>query len=161
MDSASPDEPGVRPHDLLVAEDAVSTVVSTVLLVAITIVLSAAIVTFVLGLGASVTQSQPTVSFSFGTGTAAGNDTVSLTHQSGSGVAAEHLTVQIDGREAWTGDGGTTGDYTALSTWSGTVDSGDRLQLKEDTPTGIEPGDAVAVVWQDGERSGILYRGQV
>lgn len=153
--------PRVTPRRLVTAEDAVSSVIASVLLVAVTIVLVAAIGTFLLGIGATATESQPTVSFSVSSGTVAGNDTVSLTHASGSAVPASELTVQVGGQDAWSGESGTTSEFVALQTWSGEVSGGDTLQLKEDGANSVETGDAVVVVWASGERSGVVFRGQV
>lgn len=160
-DGGPQSETGVCPRRLVTADDAVSSVIASVLLVAITIVLVAAIGTFLLGIGATATQSQPTVSFSVSSGTVAGNDTVSLTHASGSSVPASELAVQIGGQAAWDGESGPNSEFVALQTWSGEVSGGDTLQLKEDGADSIQTGDAIVVVWASGERSGIVFQGQV
>lgn len=82
---------------------AVSPVIGTILMVAVTVILAAIIGTFMLDLGDGVSAS-PTASFGFDQDGAAGetNATVSVTHQGGDTLDADKIEVRVDGNASST-----------------------------------------------------------
>jgi flagellin-like protein len=114
---------------------AVSPVIGVILMVAITVILSAVIATFVLGLGESVSDTGPTLSFTCENG--------------GSEVVVQGGQTEFAGTLNVTGD--TDGDVG-----SGTVEAGYVFDLEN---TGTD--DAGQVVWtsSDGTESAILFQG--
>lgn len=152
---------GIHLSRLVTDDDAISSVIASVLLVAVTIVLAAAIGTFLLGIGTSVTQTKPTIAFATAAGSNGGVDTINVTHGSGSTVPAKALVVRIGGSRAWSGTSGATSDFAVVESWSGAVTSGDTLRLREDGANSIRDGDELTVVWVRGDRSSVLYRDDV
>ena len=144
---------------LLTEEDAVSPVIGVILMVAVTVVLSAAIGAFVLDIGNAVTEQQPNAVIEFEVNTDGAPDSVTLRHTGGDELATDALRVTVDGTVAWeagspsTGSGFTDG---GSGEWGDGVTSGDELVIKEDSGGGIVASSSVTLVWQDGQRSSIL-----
>jgi flagellin-like protein len=151
----------VSPSRLLVEDDAVSSVIGVVLMVAVTIVLVAAVGVFVLGIGTGLTQSTPTASFGMEWDLGdSGSETVAITLTGSSRpIPARTLNVSVDGRPAWDGTDGPQNDFAVDGTpWQGDVESGDTLTLNESGNGGlIDRGDVVLVVWEDGDTSTVLF----
>jgi len=151
-------------HGLLTDEDAVSPVIAVILMVAVTIVLSAAVGAFVLDIGNSATDTRPQAKISFGNSTAAGSsDSVSLEHVGGDELAASALSVSIDGTVAW--ENGSITDTSAFTqgakNWTGEVTSGDELVIEEDASGNIDPGMEIQLIWTKDGQSSILARGEI
>ncbi|MFC6951620.1 type IV pilin N-terminal domain-containing protein [Halorubellus litoreus] len=144
---------------LLTDDDAVSPVIGVILMVAVTVVLSAAIGAFVLDIGNAVTEQQPNavIEFEFDIASGGGtDDAVILRHNGGDELATSTLRVTVDGAIAWE-DGSSVGGFTtgAGTDWNDGVTSGDELRIEEDTAN-IKESSSVQLVWQEGQRSSII-----
>lgn len=142
---------------LVTDEDAISPVIAVVLMVALTVVLSASVGVFVLDIGSRVTQSSPNavLEYEFAVD-GSGNETLTLTQTGGNPIEAEHVTVLVGDEVAW--EAGSTGpNYVLAGTdeWADGLEGGDSLPLEADSSV-VGSGDTVQVVWQDGEQSAIL-----
>lgn len=151
-------------HGLLTDEDAVSPVIAVILMVAVTVVLSAAVGAFVLDIGNSATDTRPQAKIAFDNSTTAGSpDSVSLLHNGGDELEASRLSVAIGGTVAW--ENGSITDTTAFTqgakNWTGEVDSGDELVIKEDASGTIDPGMEIQLIWTKKGQSSIIARGEV
>jgi|AntRauTorcE11898_2_1112593.scaffolds.fasta_scaffold19037_2 flagellin-like protein len=143
---------------LLTDEDAVSPVIGVILMVAVTVVLSAAIGAFVLDIGSAVTEQTPTTAIAIEPDIESGeNDSVTFRHQGGDELEVSTLLVSIGGETAWADGSIASSDFSLNgSNWVGTVTSGDELVIKEETSNHVDPGMTVRVVWRDGKRSSVL-----
>ncbi|WP_227131758.1 type IV pilin [Halorubellus salinus] len=144
---------------LLTDDDAVSPVIGVILMVAVTVILSAAIGAFVLDIGNAVTEQQPNAVIEFEFDVSSGTsppDAVILRHNGGDELATSTLRVTVDGAIAWE-DGSPEGAFTTDGSgeWDDGVTSGDELRIEEDTAN-IEESSSVQLVWQKGQRSSIL-----
>lgn len=141
----------MEPLALLRDEEAVSSVVSTVLMVAITIVLVAVISSFVLDLGAASTSSPPSTALSITQERVGGATTsVVLTHESGEALEESQVSVTVNGEQAK--------DWSGTPVWegSGTVRSGDTANVTTyGSGNTLATGDELRVVWEseDGQQS--------
>ena len=147
---------------MLADEDALSPVIGVVLMVALTVVLSASVGVFVLDIGSQVTQQTPNavVDYDFevdGNGT----ETVTLTQAGGNPVQAQHVTVYVDGEVAWEA-GSNSSDFNIVGTdeWADGLEGGDGLTIETDA-SNVAVGDTIRIVWQKGEQSAILAEQQV
>lgn len=128
--------------ETLIEEDerGVSPVIGVILMVAITVILSAVVATFVLGLGEQVSDTAPSVSFDYERN---GGD-VTVTHQTGEELDAENVNVEVvDNND---------GDASVDSQFSGDVTAGSSAEV-----SGVDNGDVVRVVWEDEGSSAILF----
>lgn len=122
----------------------VSPVIGVILMIAITVILSAVIGVFVLGLSDAVQETPPTVQLEL----EKSHDNVSVTHMSGETIDAHRLVMispsgaEIDfaDTEQWAGTG-----------WDQSVRAGDRAM----TVNGFEPGE-YRIVWQTDGASSVL-----
>jgi flagellin-like protein len=148
---------------LLTDDEAVSSVIGVVLMVAVTIVLAASIGVFVLGIGTGLTDPTPqaTLSMSSSVGGTAGADYVNVSSEGGESFAAEDTYLTVAGTKAWEGGSGAVGaNYrVGASKWDGDVEAGSRLDIVEDGADSIRDGDEVQVIWSTGDSSSILYTG--
>lgn len=146
----------------LTDDDAVSPVIGVVLMVAVTVILSAAVGAFVLDIGNAVTEQQPQTAFTITSNASSGSpDAVNLTHNGGDTIDSSQLRVTIHGDLAWKA-GSSVGDFTIVtSEWTGDISSGDRLVLSDSGGAEIDSGDAVQVIWQKGQSSSVLASGTV
>ena len=137
-------------------DDAVSPVIGVILMVAVTVVLSAAIGAFVLDIGSAVTEQQPNavIEFEYDIDPAADN-AVLLRHTGGDELATSALRVTVDGTVAWEA-GSPKGTFGAPgpNDWTDGVTSGDELRIVEDAK--ISESSSVQLVWQEGQRSSII-----
>lgn len=117
-------------------EKAVSPVIGVILMVAITVILSAVIATFVLGLGEDLVNPAPSASFDYDYDES--NSEVTITHQNGQQLDAENLEVTVEG-------GG-----SVSTSFSGEVTAGDSATVD------VDDGDVVRVVWEEQGSSAIL-----
>ena len=135
-------------------ERGVSPVIGVILMVAITVILAAVIGAFVLGLGDQVSNNAPqaTLEFDFT------NDTdATVVHAGGQDITATDIEVTVGDVVAYENGVGTDNDFNA-SGWSGTVSTGDELQITN-TTTGVVGADkTVRIVWNNpsGDSSNIL-----
>lgn len=146
----------------LAADDAVSPVIGVILMVAVTVILSAAIGAFVLDIGSSVTQKQPQAAFDYSSAISAGSpDSVTITHRGGDAVDASTIRVSIAGTLAWKDGSGQNGYTVASSDWSGDITSGNALTLDDSSGPSVDitEGQEVTLVWRDGQRSSIISSG--
>ncbi|WP_256298977.1 type IV pilin [Haloarchaeobius salinus] len=147
---------------MLADEDALSPVIGVVLMVALTVVLSASVGVFVLDIGSQVTEQTPNavVEYDFdvdGTGA----ETMTLTQEGGNPVEAQYVTVYVDGEIAWEA-GSNSSDYNIVGAdeWADGLEGGDSLTLTTGS-SNVSVGDTIRVVWQKGEQSAILSEQQV
>jgi len=140
---------------LLTEEDAVSPVIGVILMVAVTVVLSAAIGAFVLDIGNAVTEQTPTAAIEFEVDTDGGPDSVTLRHNGGDELETNTLRVTVDGTIAWEAGSTESGFTSSTNEWDDGVTSGDELVIEEDTED-ITASSSVELVWRDGQRSSIL-----
>ncbi|WP_323674907.1 type IV pilin N-terminal domain-containing protein [Halorubellus sp. PRR65] len=144
---------------LLTDDDAVSPVIGVILMVAVTVVLSAAVGAFVLDIGNAVTEQSPTavIEFEYDISTGSGTpNAVVLRHNGGDELATSTLRVTVDGTVAWE-DKSSTDDFATGGggEWDDGVTSGDELRIEEDGAD-IEASSSVQLVWQEGQRSSVL-----
>lgn len=144
-------------RNLFAENDAVSSVVSTILMVAITIILVAVIGSFVLDIGSAVGETTPTASVSIAQtelDKGGNNETaVIVAHQGGDVIEMDHISVEVNGQPAenWSGN----------EVWdgSGTVSAGDSATIMKygDGDT-LSEGKRIIVVWKSpgGDKSYIL-----
>lgn len=147
----------MRPRNLATDDEAVSSVIAVVLMVALTIVLAASVGVFVLGIGQEATHQgeTPTVKYATEYVNESGNGTLSITVKGGDTVQADNLEVIIDGETAWEAENDKNG-FNATSSWNGEIRSGDTLTLEADDPGNVTAGDRLMIVWKTGETSTIL-----
>ncbi|MFB6221388.1 MAG: type IV pilin [Halolamina sp.] len=119
-------------RNLLTGEEAVSPVIGVILMVAITVILSAVTGTFVLGLGNKMTDRPPQSTFDFDYSPGPPDELV-VAHKGGEEVSGSQLSVKVSGAA---GSGSPDGTYT----WNGgtlngatTVTSGSSVTLSEST----------------------------
>ena len=153
--------------ELIQDDNAVSPVIGVILMVAITVILAAVIGTFVLGLGDQLQSTSPQTSFDFDFEAEAtdasivddgssdpqlANDddntndgTLDITHEGGDSVEDTQLSVT---------DGSTTIDDGGFNSWSGDVSAGSTESIT------VDDGDTVRVVWEssDGGNTATLGR---
>ena len=134
---------------LLTDEEAVSPVIGVILMVAVTVILSAVVGTFALGLGESQdTAPQATWETKYTDGT---SDTLELTHQSGDPMEADRLSVVISGSPSTDADGKHKLSDAPFSV-SGEVSAGTSVTVNNgvtsDTNLDLS-GATVRVVWED------------
>jgi flagellin-like protein len=142
---------------LLTDDDAVSPVIGVILMVAVTVILSAAIGAFVLDIGNAVTEQQPNAVIEFQYEQTSGSvDSVRLRHNGGDELATSALRVTVDGAIAWE-DGSQQGGFATGGSgdWDDGVTSGDELVIEEGS-NDITESSSVQLVWQKGQRSSIL-----
>lgn len=142
--------------DLFTDDDAVSSVVSTVLMVAITVILVAVIGSFVLDLGGAVDGTSPQARLSVVEQQMAdGNTSVIVSHEGGSTLAEDQVTVTVNGDPAR--------NETGNEVWSGSGDitAGDEVNVTKygaSSPyTDLSTNDRILVVWES-ENGGESYR---
>ena len=140
----------------LTDDDAVSPVIGVILMVAVTVVLSAAIGAFVLDIGNAVTEQQPNAVIEFQFEPASGSvDSVRLRHNGGDELATSSLRVTVDGAIAWEAGSPDSDFTTGASDWDDGVTSGDELVVQEGA-NDITDDSTVQLVWQEGQRSSII-----
>lgn len=150
-------------HGLLTDDDAVSPVIGVVLMVAVTVILSAAVGAFVLDIGSSVTQQPPQTAFDIrsnaSTSGSSAPTAVNITHIGGDSLDSAELRVSIGGTLAWK-DGSTQNSFSIRGghDWPSEISSGDRLSLVK---SGVSGGDTVQIIWGSGDRSSIIGSGTV
>ncbi|MFC4407120.1 type IV pilin [Haloarchaeobius iranensis] len=147
---------------MLADEDALSPVIGVVLMVALTVVLSASVGVFVLGIGSQVTQQTPNavVQYEFAVD-GSGNETLTLTQEGGNPVDAQYVTVYVEGDVAW--EGGSTGSNYVLGgadEWADGLEGGDSLAL-ETNSSNVAVGDTIRIVWEKDGQSAILGERQI
>lgn len=151
----------MRVRNLATDDEAVSSVIAVVLMVALTIVLAASVGVFVLGIGEQATDQvdTPTTKFVTEYTNASGfNDTLTITVEGGSTVEPENLEVIVEGTTLWkagSADSSNVAENTN-SDWSGTVKGGDSLILEEDGGNAFDGGDRLMIVWRGEESSTVL-----
>lgn len=143
--------------ELIRDEQAVSPVISVVLMVAITVILAAVVGTFVLGLGPSTQPAAPNAYFEFEFTPSGGNgfagtdgDEVEITHESGDTTDRSRLTVLLKGTEL-------------MSTWSTTKMQAGTTYTDTDGGPDLADEDTVGIGWEseDGESSTTIGTGTV
>ena len=144
-------------RDLFVEDDAVSSVVSTVLMVAITIILVAVIGSFVLSMGGAVGEKVPSATLSITQANATctgGGPGITITHQGGDVIATDQLSVTVNDEPAMN----CAGDRV----WSGSgeVSAGDSAHIVQygNPSSDLSSGNRLVVVWKSpsGDKSYIL-----
>jgi FlaG/FlaF family flagellin (archaellin) len=169
---------------LLEDDDAVSPVISTVLMVAVTVVIASVVGTFVLGLGNGTSEPRPNTHFTFeyeeNAIDADGDhgrvdDAVNITHESGQNIDTARITVTIDGVSAYNDSrinkSGPNQPYPmhfngANDGWNDEISAGDRIVITENEETvydSIREGDSVKVIWTapDGDETAVLAESEV
>ncbi|AGN02509.1 hypothetical protein L593_12850 [Salinarchaeum sp. Harcht-Bsk1] len=139
-------------------DDAVSSVLGVVLMVAVTIVLAAVIGTFVLGIGSDLTDSSPNAQWEFsenldGNGT---SGSVVVLHGGGDDVKKSTLEVTVGGTTVFEDGSDASGNgYNVNDNWGDPITTGDRLRIEENTAQ-LSQGQAVRIIWSSGDSSAIL-----
>ncbi|MFQ3294302.1 MAG: flagellin-like protein [Halobacteriales archaeon] len=151
----------MRVRNLAPDEEAVSSVIAVVLMVALTIVLAASVGVFVLGIGQEATSAaqSPNVKYAteFTDGANDTDDKLDITVKGGDTVEAENLEVIIGGATAWeSGSAVTANNFSDENGWSDEIKSGDTLNLEEDGNDEIGSGDRLMIVWRTEDTSTIL-----
>jgi flagellin-like protein len=144
----------------LTDDDAVSPVIGVVLMVAVTVILSAAVGAFVLDIGSSVTQQPPQTAFDIRSNVSTNGPTaVNITHIGGDTLESKDVRVSIGTTLAWK-DRKTDNSFAIRggNNWPSEISSGDRLSLVK---SGVSAGDTVQIIWGSGDRSSILGSGTV
>jgi len=147
---------------LLREDDAVSSVLGVVLMVAVTIILAAVVGTFVLGIGSDLTDESPSTSWDYSMNVndpASTNSTVLVVHGGGDAVERSQVEVVIDGTTAY--EDGTLGASYAIHNgqeWNDRVTAADRLGLDDGHSGEIQSGDMLQIIWtsESGERAAII-----
>ena len=126
-------------------DEAVSPVIGVILMVAVTVILSAVVGTFALGLGESQdTAPQSTWETDYTSGSP---DELILTHQSGDPMEASRLKIVVSGA------GGANGEYAFTGTeigLSGEVSAGTGVTVGSNVDGSLDlSGATVRVVWED------------
>lgn len=144
-------------RNLFGENDAVSSVVSTILMVAITIILVAVIGSFVLDIGGAVSETTPTASLSIAQTELEKNGStetaVIVAHQGGDVMEMDHVSVEVNGQSAK--------DWNKSEIWagSGTISAGDSATIMRDGDNETLSADnRIIVVWESpgGDKSYIL-----
>jgi FlaG/FlaF family flagellin (archaellin) len=138
-------------------DDAVSSVLGVVLMVAVTIILAAVIGTFVLGIGSELTDASPSTSWEIEPnldGTGSDNGTVLILHGGGDDVEKSTLEVTVDGKTVFEDGENVSVNYKLNDNWGDPVTSGDRLVIEENN-NDLE-GTVVRIIWHSGDKSTIL-----
>jgi FlaG/FlaF family flagellin (archaellin) len=146
---------------IFIQEDAVSSTIGVVLMLAVTVILAAAVGTFALGLAEENTKKTPSASVETGWGVNGGADTLDIKILGGDTVKAEYVTIENETAIIWD-ESGPRGSFTTYDgrTWSNAnIQSGDTLGLRETMADGFQSGDTIQVIWDDGERSQVLGAG--
>ncbi|WP_324755788.1 type IV pilin N-terminal domain-containing protein [Haloarcula montana] len=130
-------------------ERGVSPVIGTVLLVALTVLLSALIGTLAFGFASGMAQDSPLVDFRMNQN----RTTVVLTHAGGDTVAGEDVHI-VSGSRGWLGNYAGT-DRQACDTVISTVTPGTECQI-----SGVTSGD-IYLVWRSNGRSATLFQGRI
>jgi len=140
-------------------DDAVSSVLGVVLMVAVTIILAAVIGTFVLGIGSELTDSSPQAQWEFSenlNGSGATNGTVLILHGGGDDVKKSTIEVTIGGTTVYENGQSQGGGYNVDDTNLGDpITTGDRLEIEEST-SALTEGAVVRIIWSNGDSSAIL-----
>jgi FlaG/FlaF family flagellin (archaellin) len=132
-------------------DDAVSPVIGIILMVAITVILTTVVGTFVLDLGASGTEPAPYVNWEFeaqaGTNPdfSADDDTIKVTHRQGDELT-EEIAILVDGERVKDYSGL---KYDTADPFGSAFGPGDSVLIKEKAGSdAIEEGDTVLVVYR-------------
>ncbi len=146
--------------DLFREDDAVSSVVSTVLMVAITIILVAVIGSFVLDLGGAVGETSPQARLSVVEQQIAnGNTSIVISHEGGSTIDEAQVTVTVEGDPAKNESGDVVWDG------SGEITAGDEVNITKygSGSSRLNTDDRVLVVWESesGDNSVQLFEHRV
>jgi FlaG/FlaF family flagellin (archaellin) len=147
-------------RDLFTDDDAVSSVVSTILMVAITIILVAVIGSFVLNLGGAVSETSPSATFVITETELSKNGSaetaVIISHQGGDVIETDRVDVTVDDETAKT--------WKNKTVWTGsdTISAGDSAEIMRygSSNTKLSGGERIVVVWHSagGDKSYILTR---
>ncbi|WP_276275855.1 type IV pilin N-terminal domain-containing protein [Haloarcula regularis] len=128
----------VTVDNILGADDAVSSVISVVLMVAIVVILGAVVSVFALGIGESVDSTVPSANFEFEYESSGGE--VTVTHSNGDSLSGSQVRFAGAATEQ-TSFGGTD--------WgTGEISAGDSATVK------VDRGETLRVVWQADDGSG-------
>ncbi|WP_435317770.1 type IV pilin [Haloarchaeobius sp. TZWSO28] len=141
---------------LVTDDDALSPVIGVVLMVAVTVVLSAAVGAFVLDIGSQVTQKSPNVVVGYDFAVdGSGTEYVNLTHTGGDDVKSGNVEVFVNGTIAWN-DGAQGSWSVGADDWAGgEITGGNQLVLQGGTAD-VSTGDSIQVIWRKGDSSSIL-----
>ncbi len=137
----------------ITADDAVSSVIGVILMVAVTVILAAVVATFVLGLGEQVSDVAPETSFDFdfdenptngedSWGEGGNESLLTITHVGGPSIDASLLSVT----------GSSVAEYDDFSGALDQMSAGDSVSIWMKTE------DSISVVWtnRDGTQSSVL-----
>jgi FlaG/FlaF family flagellin (archaellin) len=114
-------------HD---SDDAVSSVIGVILMVAVTVILAAVIATFVLGIGDGVSNTAPQASFEFNyEQNGGGSDELAITHSAGDTIAGENLNVTSTGAKTEDDDSASVG----TDVFTGTIEAGTTATVNNTT----------------------------
>jgi FlaG/FlaF family flagellin (archaellin) len=151
---------------LITDEQAVSSAIGVVLMVAVAVVLAAAVGAFAIDLATESTTKVPTASIEtkWSERTSGGDsfDRVEITIEGGNALEAEYVTVSVGGDLAWDGSPqGNTQTFGGQKWSSGKIQSGDTLGLEETSTSDWATDETLRVVWNNGDKSQVLGTGTV
>lgn len=138
----------MRLHELFGDDDAVSSVVSVILLVAITIILASAVTVFALDIGGGAANTTPSAAFDFEYQDSTGD--IRVTHSNGDMLSGDQL--------RFAGAALEKDSFGGISEWSGgDVNAGDSATVN------VEAGETLRLVWQgdSGSETAVLGEYQV
>lgn len=139
-------------HDETDANDAraVGSVTGALLMVAVTVLVAAALGTFVLDMDGEPTAEAPEATFKYsfadgGDGFGDANDRIRITYTNGRPLAAENVRVVVDGERV----DGVPGNWTTeIATGESIVISDDGTDTSTATVSAIQAGDGVQIIWE-------------
>lgn len=134
---------------LFTDDNAVSSVVAVVLMIAVAVVLGSVVGLFVFDV-ADKLRTSPQITFDFTQNESSGDPVVEVLHKSGETVEEEQLNVTVNGSDAVDDDGDPVWDGT------GEVGAGDRIVVTRSADSSsLDSGDEIRITWtsNDGDSS--------
>jgi FlaG/FlaF family flagellin (archaellin) len=149
--------------ELFADDDAVSSVVSTILMVAITIILVAVIGSFVLNLGGAVGETVPQARLAVVEKSLdANNSSVTIVHEGGQTLQEQQVSVKVNGQQALVE--GPANNFSAAWGGKGELTAGSTVNVTHYRSSGVgqkplQTNDRVIVVWESksGATSSTLF----
>lgn len=147
---------GMRLYRLLTDDRAVAPVIGIVLMIAITVALTALTGVFVIGFGEELETAGPSASFEFDFSDNTGSDILIVTHDGGDAVKAGRLSIVGDDHLSIDTDGsGFNGDARRLSVTADSLSSSDTVSAA--TTFIIQPGPSASDTQLDDETVRIIW----
>lgn len=142
-------------------DNAVSSVIGVILMVAVTVILAAAVSVFVLDLGTGqATDTTPQAKFDVTWSDEGGNDVVTIEHIGGDTLNTKEINVTLGNSVVWTHAGGATGSLSIHDSqnWSADEITADDVLALEGS---MSDGTSMKIVWTRGDKSQFLLETEV